>query len=201
MGALPSSVVASSPRPIALMAERTAGAAGALAIGLAAIAAGTGTLNGWILMAGRIPLSAAEDGLCFRRLASIHPRWRTPHVALGLGTAVSSALLLLYFSKSLLGVFNFIVLLAVLTTLLPHLTVSAAELLLARRDSARYSPRARRRAHIVAPIAFLFVLYTIYGVGAETAFWGLLVVLAGTPLYVFFATARPRARAPSDRAP
>jgi APA family basic amino acid/polyamine antiporter len=104
-------------------------------------------------------------------------------------------MLLLYFGKSLLGVFHFIVLLAVLTTLLPHLYAAAAELLLARRDTARYSARARRRAHVVAPVAFLFVLYTIYGVGAEVALWGLLVVLAGIPLYVRFATG-DRGRSP-----
>jgi hypothetical protein len=32
------------------------------------------------------------------------------------------------------------------------------------------------------------VLYTIYGVGPEVALWGFLVVLAGMPLYVWFAT-------------
>ena len=100
------------------------------------------------------------------------------------------ACLLLYFSRSLLGVFEFVVLLSVLTTLLPHLYSAAAELMLARRDPARYPPPARRRAHVVAPVAFAFIMYTIYGVGAETALWGFLVVLAGLPLYVLFATRR-----------
>jgi APA family basic amino acid/polyamine antiporter len=40
----------------------------------------------------------------------------------------------------------------------------------------------------VAPIAFAFVLYTIYGVGAEVVLWGFLILLAGTPLYIWFAT-------------
>jgi basic amino acid/polyamine antiporter, APA family len=97
-------------------------------------------------------------------------------------------MLLLYFNRSLLGVFNFIVLLSVLTTLLPHLYAAAAELLLARRDADRYTRAERRRAHVVAPVAFVFVLYTIYGVGPEVALWGFLVVLAGMPLYVWFAT-------------
>src|SRR5262249_16168769 len=124
----------------------------------------------------------------FKGLAAVHPRFGTPHRALVVATAIASGLLLLYFQDTLLGVFNFIVLLSVLTTLLPHLFTTAAELLLARRDPARYDARARRRAHVVAPIAFVFVLYTIYGVGPEVALWGFLVLLAGTPLYVFFAT-------------
>lgn len=210
MGAMPNDVVASSARPIALMVERTAGPLSSMLVGAAAILAGTGTLNGWILMAGRIPVSAAADGLFFRAFGAIHPRFGTPHVSLLIGTAVASAMLLLYFAKSLLGVFNFIVLLAVLTTLLPHLYSAAAELLLARRDPERYSPASRRRAHVVAPLAFAFVLYTIYGVGAEVALWGFLVVLAGMPLYVWFKTraepgrsalTTPEARARTSGAP
>ncbi|MEJ7811674.1 MAG: amino acid permease [Gemmatimonadaceae bacterium] len=189
-GALPNDVVASSPRPIALAAERAVGPWAGQVIGLVAIVAGLGTLNGWVLMAGRIPLTAAADGLFFRRLAAVHPRFGTPHVALVTGAVVSSAMLLLYFTRSLLAVFDFIVLLAVLTTLLPHLTAAAAEWMLARRDASRYTPAERRRAGIVAPVAFAFVMYTIYGVGAEVALWGFLVVLAGTPLYIRFATRR-----------
>jgi hypothetical protein len=60
--------------------------------------------------------------------------------------------------------------------------------MLARRHRDRYTATERRRAHLVAPIAFVFVLYTIYGVGAEVVLWGFLVVLAGTPLYIWFTT-------------
>ena len=193
-GALPNEVVASSARPIALAAERALGPWAGTVIGIAAIVAGLGTLNGWILMAGRIPVAAAQDGLFFDRLARLHPRFGTPHVALVVGTAIASAMLLLFFNRSLLGVFNFIVLLAVLTTLLPHLYAAGAELMLARRFPARYTAAERRRAHVVAPVAFVFVLYTIYGVGPEVAMWGFLVVLAGTPLYIWLVT-RPVAGA------
>jgi APA family basic amino acid/polyamine antiporter len=122
-------------------------------------------------MAGRIPLSAAADGVFFRGLAAVHPRFGTPARALVAGTAVSSAMLLLYFSGSLLKVFNWIVLLAVLLTLLPHLIATAAEFRLGRR--------------VVAAIAFVFILYTIYGVGYTVILWGLLLVIAGIPLYYF----------------
>jgi APA family basic amino acid/polyamine antiporter len=187
-GALPNAEIAASARPIAVAAGRTLGGWAETTIGLCAMAAGIGTLNGWILMAGRIPFTAARDGIFFRGLGRVHPRFGTPHVALVAGTAVSSAMLLLYFQKSLLGVFNFIVLLAVLTTLVPHLYAAAAELMLARRDPARYTARERRRAQWVAPVAFVFVLYTVYGVGAQVVLWGFLILCAGMPLYIWFAT-------------
>jgi len=187
-GALPNAEIAASARPIAVAAGRTLGGWAEAMIGVCAMAAGIGTLNGWILMAGRIPFTAARDGIFFRGLGRVHPRFGTPHVGLIVGTAISSATCLLYFQKSLLGVFNFIVLLSVLTTLIPHLYAAAAELMLARRDPARYTARERRRAQWVAPIAFVFILYTVYGVGAEVVLWGFLILLAGTPLYIWFAT-------------
>jgi APA family basic amino acid/polyamine antiporter len=190
-GALPADVAASSPRPIALVASRVLGDGAARAIGLAAVVAGTGTLNGWILMAGRIPVAAAQDGLFFPSFARIHPRFGTPHVALVVATAIGSGTLFLYFNRSLLGVFELVAKLAVLTTLLPHLYSAAAELTLARRDRDRYTPQERRRAHVIAPIAFVFILFTIYGVGADVALAGFLAVLAGTPLYVWLTTRSP----------
>ena len=194
-GALPNDVIASSPRPIALAAEHAIGPWAGTVIGVAAILAGLGTLNGWILMAGRIPVSAAQDGLFFRAFGTIHPRFGTPHRALVAGTGVASAMLLLIFDRSLLGVFQFIVLLAVLTTLLPHLYSAAASLMLVRRDPSLYTPAARRRAHIAAPLAFGFVMYTIYGVGAGVALWGFLTILAGIPLYIWLRTGGGRATA------
>jgi APA family basic amino acid/polyamine antiporter len=188
VGVVPTAELAVSPRPIALAAERAVGPWAGTVIGVVAIIAGTGTLNGWILMAGRIPVSAAQDGLFFARLATIHPRRGTPHVSLVAGTVVSSVMLIPLLGQQLLDVFNFIVVLAVLTTLFPHLYAAAAELMLARRDPGRYTPAERRRAHIVAPVAFVFVLYTMYGAGAEAAMWGFLLVLAGLPMYVWFAT-------------
>jgi len=187
-GALPNAAVASSARPIAMVAERTVGPWAGTVIGLSAIVAGLGTLNGWVLMAGRIPVSASADGLFFKGLARLHPRYGTPHVSLVVSTAINSTMLLLYFNRSLLAAFNFLVLIAVLTTLFPHLYTCAAELMLARREPHRYSEAERRRAHVVAPVAFAFVLYTVYGVGAEVVLWGVLAILAGMPLYVWLRT-------------
>ncbi|HTR76651.1 MAG TPA: amino acid permease, partial [Gemmatimonadaceae bacterium] len=156
-GVLPNAVVASSARPIAMAVGRGVGPWAAVVISVGAIVAGTGTLNGWMLMSGRIPVSAAEDGLFFAALSRIHPRFRTPHVALVVGTAVASATLLLMFNHTLLDAFDFIVLLTVWLTLVPHLFAAAAELALARRDRDQYTPAQRRRAQVFGSLAFVAV--------------------------------------------
>src|SRR6185369_17267130 len=133
--------VSSSIRPMADAAGVVLGPAGSRMMGFAAIAAGLCTLNGWILMSGRIPVSAAEDGIFFERLGRIHPRFRTPHVALLAGGAIASAMLCLGLSKTMLERFDAIVGFSVFLTLLPQIFTAAAAFFFARRDGE--GPRSR----------------------------------------------------------
>ncbi|HUR28238.1 MAG TPA: amino acid permease, partial [Planctomycetota bacterium] len=125
-----------------------------------------------------VPVSAAADGLFFRAFSRLHPRWRTPHVALGVAGALSGLLLLELLSKRLLQVFDFVLLLSVLTTLLPHLLAMAAQFAFARREG-------RVGAACTSAIAFAFVLLTIAGCGGANLLWGLCVLAAGVPLYAW----------------
>jgi APA family basic amino acid/polyamine antiporter len=189
-GVIPNAELATSARPIALAAERTIGSWAATIIAFAAIIAGLGTLNGWILMAGRIPVSAARDGIFFSGLARLHPRFGTPHVSLIVATLIGSLSLGLYFTDTTLGVFDTIVQLSVLTTLLPHLYTAAAEWMLRRRGDVQSESPSRVRSQVVAAIAFVFVLWSMYGIGPTITRWAFLVILAGIPLYIWFKTRR-----------
>jgi APA family basic amino acid/polyamine antiporter len=187
-GVVPNAELATSARPIALAAERTIGSWAATIIAFAAIIAGLGTLNGWILMAGRIPVSAARDGIFFSGLARLHPRFGTPHVSLIAATVIGSLSLGLYFTDTTLGVFDTIVQLSVLTTLLPHLYTAAAEWMLRRRGETNPQSYSRWTSQLVAAIAFAFVLWSMYGIGPAITRWAFLVILAGIPLYIWFKT-------------
>lgn len=184
-GVLPNGAIAGSLRPIALVAETTIGPWAGWVISVAAIVAGLGTLNGWILMAGRIPVSAARDGLFFESLGRIHPRFNTPVRALVVGTLVASAMLTMLLQKSLSETFEFIVELSILLTLLPHLLAAAADFVLARREPGRHGPSAMRTITSTAAIAFLFVLLAMYGLGPRIWASGAVVLAAGLPLYAW----------------
>jgi APA family basic amino acid/polyamine antiporter len=166
------------------MAERGVGHWAGTWIVWAAAIAGLATLNGWILMAGRIPVAAAQDGLFFAGLGRVHPRLGTPVTGLLIGSGIASLALLLALHDSLLDAFNSIVALAVLTTLL----------YLARLDPSRFAPAERRRAAVVALLAFAAVLFFMYGCGPTIALWGFLVIFAGTPIYVWLRTPGSRSR-------
>ena len=184
-GVLPNDQVASSARPLAMVVEKAIGPTAASVISICALVAGIGTLNGWILVTGRAPISPARDGLFFRRMAAIHPRFNTPVFALVASTGVASAILLLVLDNTLLDAFNFIVLLSVGAALAPHLMTAAAYLALVRRDPDSFTTAQRRRAHIIAPVAFIAMMYFVYGAGAAAGRWGFLMLFAGALAYVF----------------
>jgi APA family basic amino acid/polyamine antiporter len=74
--------IAQSPRVAADAAVRIFGRAGSYMVSLAIIICTLGSLNGSILAAPRVYYAMAQDGLFFRWCAAVHPRFRTPHVAL-----------------------------------------------------------------------------------------------------------------------
>lgn len=195
VGVLPNGEIASSARPVEMAVRQVLGDRAGMLVSVAAVLASVGVLNGWTLMVGRIPFSASEDGIFFRQLGKLHPRYGTPYVSLIIGTAIASALLALYFgpNQSLLSAFTFLVLLANLGTLFPYLYNAAAALLLARRDPDAWPAPMRRRMQAMALACFAFLVWTTYGVGQEVVFWGFLVLIAGVPLYIWFKTTARRA--------
>ena len=184
-GVLPNDQVASSARPLALVVEHAIGPTAAGLLSICAIVAGLGTLNGWLLVSGRAPVSAARDGLFFARMGNLHSRFGTPAYALVVGTAVGSAMLFLMLSNTLLEAFNVLVLLAVWATLVPHLITAASYLALVRKDPQSFTTAQRRRAHVLAPAAFIAMMCFVYGAGAEIGRWGFAILAAGMLAYVF----------------
>jgi APA family basic amino acid/polyamine antiporter len=158
---------------LALLAETTGGPSLALVVSATAILACLGTLNGWLLLAGRIPVAAAEDGLFPAALGRIHPRFRTPAFGLVLAAAIATGMLFLLLFEEFLDAFDFVVYLALVLTLVPHLLAAAADW--------RFASGAGR----VAPtLAIAFVVFAIVGCGAEAIGWSALLVVFGIVLHV-----------------
>jgi APA family basic amino acid/polyamine antiporter len=86
IGTLPQ--LATSERPIVDAARAFLGPHGAMLITLGAAVSMIGTLNGSMLTISRLPYAMAEAGQLPRALAAIHPRYRTPHVAVVFSAAL-----------------------------------------------------------------------------------------------------------------
>jgi APA family basic amino acid/polyamine antiporter len=162
-------------------AARTVGGDGAAAlVALGAAISAFGCLNGWVLVVGQLPAAVARDGLFPRAFARVS-RHGTPAFAMITAAALSTALVAMNYSRGLVALFTFVILLATLSTLVPYTFCSLAGFILHRRDPKFAWPAG---AAVFAGLAFAYSLFAIGGAGADVVFWGFLLLLGGLPVYV-----------------
>jgi basic amino acid/polyamine antiporter, APA family len=179
MGLLPPAALSHTTAPYAEAARVLAGNRAAAVIAIGAAISCFGALNGWILIVGQLPLAVARDGLfpgIFRRVSSRG----TPTVGLLIGSALATLLIAMNYTRDLVSLFTFIILLATLSTLVPYVFCALAGFL-----TTRAVPRQPLGPSIVAALAFAYSLWAIGGAGAEVVYWGFLLLIAGLPVYVW----------------
>lgn len=180
---IPSAELAGSASPLALAAERTLGPGGKTFVTLGALVSIAGILNGWVLIAGRLPQAAARDGYMPRALAHLNPRTGVPARALVLSGLVAGALASTYFVHGLLDAFNFIALASTATALVAIAMVAAALVVLVRREPERFQPAQRRRAPLLAAVSLGVVFVMLRGSGWQV--WAFTAVAAALPVLYY----------------
>jgi amino acid transporter len=182
MGVMPVEEIRHSKLVAADVALRLIGPAGVTFIALTVMLSTLGTLNGSILTNPRVFFAMAADGLLFRKIADVHPRFKTPYVAIALTAVLGIIFVLLRTFEQLADSF--------VTAILPFYALGVASIFVFRRRSAaEYSPPFRAPLYPIAPI--LFVLATLYllvnALIDPSSRWPTLaifgVILAGIPVY------------------
>lgn len=183
-GMIPAGELAKSSAPFADAARLLFGHTGYLLVAAGAVIACMGTLNGWALLQGQIPMAAARDGLFPHSLAKLN-RHGVPANGLIASSILVTVLMAMDFNESLVGMFNIVALLGTLTALIPYAFCAAAQLQILVDGKVEATPREIRKAVVTAVLAFLFTLGAIYGAGRDAAFWTFLVLIAGIPMYTW----------------
>ena len=174
-----------SPAPFADAARVLAGAWASSAVAAGAAISCFGALNGWTLLVAQLPMAVARDGLFPRIFARMSPRG-TPAAGLVIAGLLTTGLVCLNYTRSLVELFTFFILLATLNTLVPYVFSSLAVFLLRdRRDNGLSIGTA-----VAAALAFIYSIWAIGGAGQETVYWGFLLLIAGLPVYVFIVRRR-----------
>ncbi len=180
MGVLPPATLGQTTAPYAEAARALAGDRAAAVIALGAAISCFGALNGWILIVGQLPMAVAQDGLFPRIFGRLSARG-TPVAGLVIGGILGTSLISMNYTRGLVELFTFIILLATLSTLVPYTFCSLAGFMTDREPG-----RARTLGpSIVAALAFAYSLWAIGGAGAEVVYWGFLLLIAGLPVYVW----------------
>jgi basic amino acid/polyamine antiporter, APA family len=129
----------SSQRPVADAAQHVLGTAGAEIVAIGALTTMLGTLFAVMLTGSRLPFAFAERRQVPQWLATIHPRFKTPHVAI-LTTTTLAWVLTLY--SSFFGALT----VTAVTRLVGYVTTCVALIVLRHKRTAECEP-----GHFVAP--------------------------------------------------
>lgn len=179
---LPLHTVASSTRVAADFADAVIGGSGGEIMAVLVILSTLGAMNGVILAGPRVYLAMANDGVLFRWAGAVHPVYRTPHRAIVLQAVWSSVLVVT-------GTYRALFTRVVYTEWIFFGLLAAALFLLRRRSD--YLPSYRVWGYPLLPALFVLssagiVINQIIHEPADSA-WGLGLVLAGLPVYYFWA--------------
>ena len=196
LAVLSPAAVAASNRVAADFADRVLGTGGAAAMSALVILSTLGAMTGIILTGPRVYLAAANDGLLTEWIGAVHPRFGTPHHAIMLQAVWASVLVAT-------GTYRALFTRVVYTEWIFFGLMAAGIFVLRRR--AGYAPAYRAWGYPILPLLFIgatavIVVSQLAADPIESA-TGLLIVLAGLPVY-YLRTARrasPRTVTNADR--
>jgi APA family basic amino acid/polyamine antiporter len=184
---LPAAAIAASERPASDAVALVLGHAGASLVSAGMAISMLVTLNGTIMSGARVPFAMARDGYFFKAIAEVHPRFHTPSVAIVVQCGLAIVLLLLG------GSFRQFFSLAIFAEWMFYMIAGSTLFVFRRRE-----PRAERPYRVwgypVVPAVFVLVsaillYYTFIG-NLRSSAGGCVAILAGVPVFYFFARRR-----------
>lgn len=133
------------------VAQRLIGSAGVVFVSVTVMFSTFGSLAGSLLTSPRIFFAMADAGLFFKQVAKVHPRFHTPHVAIGINIVLGVAFVLLRTFEQLADAF--------VTAIVPFYALAVASVFVLRRRPG-YAPAFRTPGYPLVPA--LFILSTLY---------------------------------------
>ena len=182
MGVLPASVLAASSAPFADAATAMWGSLAGKAVAIGAVISTFGALNGWMMMGGQLPFALAQDALLPPAFSKVS-KSGSPYVGILFTALMVTLLLIMSFNKSLVKQFELVILLSTLACLVPYLLCSCSEFLMRWKYPNRYPGALGKTGLVLSIVGVIYVIWAIIGTGGKTIFLGLLLLLAGIPLY------------------
>ncbi|MBM3725890.1 MAG: amino acid permease [Acidobacteria bacterium] len=185
---LPADAVAQSDRVAAEMMRRISGPSGAAVVSIAAMISIFAALNGSILTGSRVPYAMARDGLFFRGIAKVHPKWATPSGSILLLSGWSALLVL---SGRYDQLFTYVIF---ASWILYGMAAASVVVLRIKRPDL---PRPYRTVgYPIMPVLFVLVALLLIGYtlkdSPRESIMGLALISLGIPFYFYWKRQKSR---------
>jgi amino acid transporter len=183
MGIVPREQLVHSVAPFSDAARVLWGPWGAIAISIAVIVSAIGALNGWTLLMGQVPMTAAQDGLFPGLFGKLSPRG-VPAIGITLSAILATLLVLSQVAgpPRFSEVYNLVVGISTMAAVVPYAFCALATGLVAAYAAGG---GAVPRLTLIEVIAFIFAVFTLYGCGAQPVLYGFTMLMLGIPVYVW----------------
>jgi APA family basic amino acid/polyamine antiporter len=180
---MPAATIAAADRPAADALRLIAGSWGAGLVSIGMAVSICATFVGSSLSGARVPFAAAHDGLFFRQLAHVQPRFHTPSTALILQAVLSSLLLLV------IGRFQALFSLAIFAEWFFYALTASTIFVFRRREPNRERPYSVW-GYPVLPALFIaaamVLLVFSFADQPRNSIIGTTIILLGIPLHYWF---------------
>ena len=182
--ALPAAAIASTKTPASTAVQATLGSWGITLVSIGIAISMLAGLNGTVMSGGRVPFAVARDGYLFKALGEVHPKFHTPAVALVSQGAVAIVLVLVG------GAFKELFSLAIFAEWLFYM-VAASTIFVFRKREPEVSRPYRTMGYPLVPALFVgtaavLLCYT-FASNLRNSIAGVMVILLGIPVYLWFA--------------
>jgi amino acid transporter len=147
--------IAGSKLVAADTAYRIVGETGVKLVSIAVMISAFGTLNGSMMTGPRIFFAMADDGLFFKKIASVHPRFKTPYVAISLAAALAVVFVMVRTFEQLTDAF--------VLAIWPFYAGGASAVYALRRKRPDLPRAYRTWGYPVTPILFILAVILLVG--------------------------------------
>jgi len=135
-------------------ADKLVGPIGVAFVSVAVMVSAFGTLNGSVMTGARILFAMAADGLLFKPVATVHKRFQTPSVAIGLEAGLGVLFVLVGTFEQLADTF--------VTAIVPFYALAVGAVFILRRRPD-YKPPFRVPGYPVVPAIFIIATILLLG--------------------------------------
>jgi len=139
---------------------------------------------------GRVPFAVARDGYLFKALAEVHPKFHTPALALVIQAAVAIVLIVVG------GAFRELFSLAIFAEWMFYVVATSTIFVFRKREPDAVRPY-KTVGYPFVPALFIataaVLLYYTFMSNLADSVAGVVVILLGIPVYLWFARRRARA--------